>query len=562
MITSPVVTFGLYPLDVKPDSTPAATDIQSFSKIADLKTENVNPRPYATYEPNFWLLDGGYKLLPNPTTSVHCGWVSSSQSDGSGVFSSPPALTITFGSTHLADGLTIHFSQYTGDWANSINVKYYNEANTLVKDTNYAPSSAVFTTTFSEIQYKKIVITFNSTNKANRYLRVTGIDFGEMFTWAGADILSAHVVEEISMLGTEAPIGSADLLLRSADANFSVLNPGGDYARLQERQPLMVYEQVGDARLTIGKFYLTKWKNESETKIRFEANDLIGNLDKTPFKGGVYSNVTVATFADGYLPLINAPYELDADLANVALSGWIPYTTYREAFKQILFAAGGYMKCARGSILQLCKTKIAADETAWDTDITKAEKGSPQSLEMLDLVTGVDLTAHEYVNGSGTATIFSGVLPVGWHEIVFDKPYHNISGSGFQAMSSRHNSANVYVAVEGTVTITGTAWIDNRRVFSARLSGALVENIVKISEATLVGPGIAQAVVDRVFAYLSQRYRQTVRLYAPEAEVGNLMRIESLYGQYLLAGIEKMELNLAGGFIADTVANGVVYGLG
>ena len=64
MTTSPRVQFGLYALELKQDSSPACTDVQEFASIADLKTGNATAKPYATYEPDLWLLDGNYKFLP------------------------------------------------------------------------------------------------------------------------------------------------------------------------------------------------------------------------------------------------------------------------------------------------------------------------------------------------------------------------------------------------------------------------------------------------------------------------------------------------------------------
>lgn len=563
-VTSPRVSFGLYDLAIKPDSTPSVTDIQTFSKILDLKTDNVNPRPYATYEPNFWLLDGGYKFIPSNTNLIHVGWMTLSQSNGSGVFASPPVLTVTFGSVHMIDGLVLRFSQYTGDWANSINVKFYDASDTQISSTNYTPSSWEWSTTFTAVAVKKIVITFNSTNKATRYLRVTGIEYGELLYFEGTDIRECSVLEQISMIGTEAPIDTLRLLLHSTDADFSMLNPAGNYTALQKRQPLTVYEVIDGAQITIGQFYLDVWKNKSDTEIEFEASDLLSILETMYYAGGMYSGVTVQAFVDTLLTGINIPYDLDYDLTSVALTGWIPYCTYREALQQIAFAAGGFLTCSRSNVLRIVKTKIASQATTWDTEITTSEKGNPQSLELMALVTGVDLTAHSFINGSGTVTIFSGTLPVGQHQIIFDQPMHDVSGSGYNWLAAGVNDAIVNVTVQGTVTLTGTAYIDAKRVYSLRAAiGAYdKQNIIKITDAWLVSSANGQAVADRVYAYFSQRYKQIVRLYAPLAEPGNLAVIDTLYGRQLIAGIEKMDLDLSGGFIADIEAIGVENGLG
>ena len=93
-ITYPRVSFGLYGLAIKKDSTPAYSGtLQPFSKIADINLSNASAKPYATYEPDFWVLDGNYKLLPAITTAVHVGLMSAEMTDASGNFASPPTLT-------------------------------------------------------------------------------------------------------------------------------------------------------------------------------------------------------------------------------------------------------------------------------------------------------------------------------------------------------------------------------------------------------------------------------------------------------------------------------------
>lgn len=563
--TSPRVSLGLYDLDIKPDGTPSVTDIQSFSKILDLKTGNVNPRPYATYEPSFWLLDGGYKFLPSSTGAVHCGWVSSSQSNGSGVFSTAPVLTVTFGSVHLIDGLVLRFSQYTGDWSNSINVKLYDAADTQISSTNYTPSSWEWSTTFTEVVVKKIVITFNSTNKATRYLRLTGIEYGELLYFEDTDIIEARAMEEISMIGTEIPVGTVELLLHSTDAEFSMLNPSGSYTALEQRQPLTVYETVNGYQILIGQYYLNSWKNQSDTEIRFEASDLLGVLDTTPYRGGLYTAVAIETLVETILSALSIPYELDSNLNGTLLTGWIPYGSAREALQQIATAAGAYVTSSRSTLLKIFKSKIAGDATTWDSEITRAQKGGQQSLEMRTLVTGVDVTAHNYVSGSGTVTIFSGTLPVGQHQIIFSEPMYNVTGSGYNWLAATVNEATVNVITEGTVTLTGTAYVDAKKVFSVRdtsLSALAAANILKITDAYLVSNANGQTVADRVYAYHRQRYKQMLRLYAPIIEPGNIALVETLHNQQIIAGVEKMELDLTGGFIADVELIGASYGVG
>ena len=74
--TSPKVIFGVgYSSIVKQDASPTIGDLQPFSNADDIRTDRATNRPYATYEPDFWLLDGEYKFISDelPASAFHVG---------------------------------------------------------------------------------------------------------------------------------------------------------------------------------------------------------------------------------------------------------------------------------------------------------------------------------------------------------------------------------------------------------------------------------------------------------------------------------------------------------
>jgi hypothetical protein len=448
--TYPKISFGLYGIESKQNSsfsTPA--NLQPFSKLIDLKTDNITPLPYATYEPDFWLLDGNYKLLPSNLDYVHPGLISLDMSDASGEFDTPIVLTIDFSQSFDTDGLSLRFSPYSGDYANLINVKYYLDA-ALLDDSNYAPNDTEYSIDNAVSGFNKIVITFYSTNRAYRYLRITGINFGKLISLEKDAIRAANVVEESDPLGAEIRINSLELRLWSEDEQFSILNPDGYYAALKERQPLAVYENVDGLQTFIGQFYLKTWQNLSENEIEFVCTDILGILDKTPYRGGLWSGsgIKVEDLIDDMLSAVYVPYELDPELFDIDIVGWIPAGTYREALQQIAFAIGASVDCSRAWTVKIYKTKIAEDSEA-TTTITKAEKAMGQPVSLRQLVTAVEVYGHEFVSSTDTAELYNGILSTGTHEIIFNQPMHDLSISGATITESGANYAIINVAVQG-----------------------------------------------------------------------------------------------------------------
>lgn len=565
--TYPRVSFGLYGLEIKQDSNPTtSTPLQPFSKVQDLRTDAASIMPLATFEPDFWLLDGNFSLLPANIENVHVGLMSLAMSDANGDFPVAPVVTVTFSKPQSSDGLVIRFQQHSGDWAKSVTVAYYNAADSLIQSTIYAPTSPELSTGAAVSDFQKIVITFTGTNKPYRYLRVTGIDYGELLYFERDDILEARVVEEVNPLSLELPASELGLTVHSADAQFSILNPAGKYMALYQRQPITMYEVVNNRQITIGQYYLNIWRNTSETEVEFEAVDLLGVLDSVPYRGGLWlgGGVSVGDLLEEIFTAAGVAYELDSSLSATVVRGWIPYSSARSALQQIGFAVGAMIFCTRSGAVRILPARIAGQAETFDGTITRAEKGESQSLELKTLVTGVDVTAHNYITKDETIELFNGSLEAGEHEIAFQQPMRSLSITGATITASGANFAIINVASAGTVILSGLTYADATRVYSTRnttLPASIKPNIVSIEDATLVNNANVGEVAARVFAYYGQRYLQNLRLYAPGVEVGDVVLVETLYNRRIQAMVERMEIDLARGMTANVKLTGAEYAL-
>ena len=558
--TSPQVSFGLFALQIKQDSTPSAPDLQPFSKPADLSSDNATSLPYATYEPNFWLLDGGYKFLPSNLATVHVGIMSLAQSGSDGTFSIFPVLTINFLSVHTTDGLVLRFMPYTGDFCNSLKVQYYDASTALIREDTYAPTSTEFSTGQTVTAFKQIVITFYSTSRPYRYLRLSGIDYGQLLYFQAGDIKAASVTEDVDVIGGEARFNTFDVLLHSTVAAFSIINPAGYYAYLQERQPIAVHELVDNQSVFIGQFYLQKWENKSDTEIELQCIDMLGVLDGITYRGGLWTGTNVETVIDAILGPIYVSYELDTSLYGIQIIGWIPICSYRAALQQIAFAVGAFVDCSRSGAIKIYPAKIATTDLAYTAVLTNADKGTQQSLALKPIVTGVEVTAHHYVSVATAQNLYNGSLVTGLHEITFNAPMHNLSISGATITESGPNYAIVSVPSTGTVILDGQIYTDNNlvaSVYNLTLDPSIKPNVLKVTDATLIHSGNVTAITQRIYDYYQQRYLQKVRLYASLIEPGDIVLVDTLYGQRIRASVEKMVTDLAGGMISQVEMSGV-----
>ena len=562
MATIPSISFGLYDQDIRSDSTPTCPDEQAFSNLDNLVTGNVVKQAYATLEPNFWMLNGKYSFLEDGT--VNLGYVSLSQSDGSGDFAAPIVITIEFGSDHDTDGLTIVFFRPGNDYAADMQVQYYDSGDVLLEDNTYYPDSYEFSVTQAVTGFRKIVLTFTSTNHPNRFLRIRAIEHGLLVKFSGADIKSAVVVEEINAIATTLPFGTAEASIHSDDAAFSIVNPSGNYANLSERQPLDFYVVIEGEDVYLGRYFLDTWENPSENEITFRCIDELGLLDKLPCMGGLWlTPITAADLLSDLLDAVDVPYSLDTTLEDIEVTGWIPAGTYREALQQIAMAIGAYVTCSRLGILQIKESVLAVDQTGFRYFITDEDKGAAnQSLTLKPLVTGVVITGHDYLENTDVKELYNGILAAGTYTIIFDQPAHDLEVTGGSITESGANYANVSVAAPGIVSLTGEGYTDTTRLFSQYipdLGSNVKQNVISIKDATLINSVNGANAIDRIYNYYQQRYLQRVRLYANPLELGKSILLDAISDSQISCVGEKATIDIARGCISDMQMTGVLH---
>jgi hypothetical protein len=552
--TSPAVNFGLYDLDIKASSSLTCSNIKSFAKPDDLRTGNVWGLPLASFETDFWLLDGNFKLRPTDDADIHAGVVGLYASDGAGDLTIGSTLTIDFDSPQSTESLTIHFSPATGDYATSIRVAYYDPDLVLIQQDDYTPTGTEFTTNQAIASFLRIRILFFAVNRADRFVRVTGIDYGLLVTFTGSSIKAASVVEETDPISAEVRGNTCDLTLFSSDAQFNMFDPTGYYAALKERQPLSIYEVVNNARVFMGQYYLDTWKNTSDTEIQMTGVDLIGLMDKITYYGGLWSGA--GTPVEDLLATLlgdeSIPYELDTTLEGTAIIGWLPVCTLREAIQQIAFAVGASVDCSRSWVIKIYASKIATVETSTAV-ITKAEKGAGSSLELQPAIAGVEVTAHNYIQSTTTQELYNGSLAAGSFEILFNQPMWDLSATGATIAESGTNYAVLTVASPGTVTLSGkliTDTVQTYKITNPDVTSS-IRPVLRVKDATLVHPANMATAAQRVYDYHTQRYLQKAKLFAPIVTVGQVVDIDTLYNRQLRGVIEKMSIDLARGMVAQ-----------
>lgn len=222
MKTSARIAFGLVDVTAKDDSILSITDKQEFVNLDDLKRDDLEEIKYGTCEKNQFALDGTFELMPDILEDM--GLWTNSMSNENGDFDIPPVLNIDFTIPHSSLGLTFMFS-IANDYPGHMNIKYYDNSNNLLADTDFYPDNHFFVANNIIENYQRIVITFYSTNNPYRYLKLYKILYGADMVFDRESLMSATLLEELDLLSSEVSINLLDFKVYSENDEFNIINP-------------------------------------------------------------------------------------------------------------------------------------------------------------------------------------------------------------------------------------------------------------------------------------------------------------------------------------------------
>ena len=415
------LALGLFDVTAKEDSSVSLSAKQPFCKESDFSRE-ITPPKVATCEPAYWRLDGSFQAFPDEPAAYDWGFWSATNSDTAGQFATPPQVTVTFSGNHSSAGLTLHFDAYGGNYAEEVAIKWLDGNNTLLHSQSFQPDGPHYFCEAKVEHYQKLVLTFGKSHKPQHYFKLQAIDYGIQKHFGPQEVVSLSMLEEIDATADALPINSLRLQLYSADDDFAILNPGGMYTLLQQRQPM--YPQIRRNGVTepLGVFYLEQWQSDQERLVTLTGQCGLGLLDKTIFYGGMYQEKPVTELLAEIAACGGLGYELDESLAAATVTGWLPLGSPRQALQQLAFAIGAVADCSRSETLRLYPLPQTSQYTI---ELARQQEG--QRLTLLPLVTGVEVTAHQYRANDRESQLFSGELPLGRQEITFSQPAHSLS---------------------------------------------------------------------------------------------------------------------------------------
>lgn len=464
------------------DSSFAATGASAYSDL-DLTATGAG-EPLITLEPNRWVLNGRYRARGAAET-VHL-W-SAAMSDAAGEFSTPPVLTVTFGSNYTSLGITLIFDQATGEHATDVNVKWY-QGSTLKADVDFTPDSAEYFCEQTVTAFNKLVITFRKTSLPERRLRLDQIMIGLVRYFNADEIESANAINEMDLLSAELPASQMDWTLHSKRAV--------DYM-FQLKQPL----ELRDGGSVIGVYYITQSARITASRYQITAQDAIGVLGEQVYAGsahlsGISAKTLFTNIVGGAFPIV-----FDA-VADATLRGVLVRQTKREALQQVLFAWGACVRTDGDGTLRVFVPPTTP------TEIPKSKTyADGLSVQTAPIVTQVNVVAHTYATNTNGDILING--------------------------TRYRDTQTVYTVTNPDVSAND------------------VENIVDVQNATLVSTYNGQAVAQRVFDHSLRRNTHVSKVIYSGEKLGDCLKQPTPWNTEITGNATSISITLSGIVAAD-----------
>lgn len=551
--TSATISFGLIDVTAKPDTTVTASDKQSFIDVQDLALDGVCPAPSATLEKDYWKLDGSYEPFPDSPQNTSWGIWSNSMSDENGNFSVPPVIELNFQNVHKTAGLTFEFCPYGNNYCNHMLIQWYLD-DAVIKEAEFYPAAWRCEYRCTVEKYNKLIITFYSTNKPYRYLKVQNIQHGINEYFSEDEIEAASVLEEVDISALELSVNTLEFRLQTANDDFDIFNPKGLYNLLQKKQQLCVEGYVDGGLINFGYFYLDNW-NDDEGETELTAQDAIGIMSNTTFKGNIYEGVKALNVIDEIMNDAGFGYSVDSRIGDMKISGWLPICTHREALQQVAFALGAYVDTSRGGMVRI---RFGADEDViYNIGMDRKAVGSSATLK--EYISGVSITEHSYVLGTTVEELYKGNLYAGDNEITFSEPSVVTAVSGGTLKESGVNYCIVNMTADGEVIVKGKKYTDNTSVITVNadtVAAGEKENIKTVTDATLINNKNSLYVAQMLLNSYQKRIEQNLSFVLNRETVGSNVSVEVYKDYFKNAVITKLETDLVNGFVTKAVVIG------
>ena len=315
-----------------------------------------------------------------------------------------------------------------------------------------------------------------------------------------------------------------------------------------------------------GIFYCESVTRESGDLFKFNCVSAVGMMDNQWHVGGVYTGKRFDAVLAEILGT-EYEYEIDSDVAQTQVYGWLPYDTRRNNLHQLLVAYGVII-----SKSDIGKMLFVFPDARNTYDIPRNRIFDSGSIKYGDTASRVEVTEHSY---HYLSTAEDEVLydtqgeSLAETTVTFDHPIYpdsiTVSGDGDMTVSAK--GAN-YAIIQGTGILKGKPYVHNTKLLTKNNPNARTEKVVTVKNATLITLANSDNCLDRISDYYFNTTVVTQAIVVNDERVGRRYNIENPFKEKMIGFLSRMLTNTSSfrraecDFIANytPTASGAAFG--
>ena len=542
--------FELKDISAMEDAQAYSYDMQEFSNLLLMKDKKIQEK-YGTLEKNFFILDGSKSEMEDMPEDI--SYWSESMSDENGLFPEDTMLVIESSENHTSCGLTFSFAddfplEMEIVWMDIYGIEITRKTFRIDRNNYFAMKQVK--------DYAKLQIRFLKA-KPHRYVKLQYIEYGTdlIMGEGGMPLKNASLVEEMDVLSNQIAINKLTFNLIDEGDDFNVGNMEGLHNALQKGQRMTAYEKVNGNDNILGCFFLADWKT-TENVTKLSSVDYKGILDNTDFSPGkVYNGEPAGIVIDAIMEAAGIiDYEVDSDVRNIKIYGWMKKQSCRKALREVLFACGAVVDTARS--LELKIYKPGRDVTA---NVDRTRKFSTTASEK-EYISGVTIKYSIYTLAEEKTEILNGDYAPGEYTVSLNSPAADMEINTGQIIMQTADTVVFKITQQAHVNISGykyqktelsvTATTDVIQAGKQRKGKSFTGQLLNGSQAEQIAKNILE-----YYSLVLGIKTQFISNGEKPGIWGEIQNSNKKYGNFV-AGFEKVTTDLTGGYISSAELRG------
>ena len=302
--------------------------------------------------------------------------------------------------------------------------------------------------------------------------------------------------------------------------------------------------------------FLESVKRTGKYKYLLSCVSGVGLIAQSRHYGGLYSNVPFSTVLSDIIGGV-FPYTVDADVASIAIFGWLPVDNRRANLRKLLTATGVVIKTNADGII-----RFAAPSTSVPSAISDAEIQIGGSVDRPTPYQAVKITEHAFAKTPNDilTTLLDGeavgdniITPKGARVlgsiITFADPMHDLSITGSTILESGVNYA--VLAPSMACMLTGYKYSHTTRVVTAGSLTASEQATKRLDNCTLVNVFNADSVAQRWLEYFSGQKEISVNAVWNGEHPADAVAFSDPFDDAAMGLIESQDVRMSAKVTAD-----------